>query len=174
MCHSYSLFPFYTPLSLPSFLSFSYVPALFFTFFTLCELLRNASRLQRIASGKVWFVSRVNVLGVLFCLRRFTRCVRVEFFFIFSVLFFFYFLSLSLSLSLLLFSISCYAFDRVWYALLISRDQRPFLSSRRVALYLVLRGLCTISSRSFSSDPSQYLSSEVRCASLWIVMPPHY
>lgn len=175
MCVTHTLsFPF-TLL----FRSRPYSPSLTYplSFFSLslryANCARNASRLSTNCKwqGLIRFVSQC--LGHFTLPTSVTRCVRVWNFFILSILFIFFFtFYLSLSLFLFLFSL-CVRLR--WYALLIWRDQRSFLSSRRVALYLVLRGLCAISSRlicSFFSGPSRYLSSEVRCASLRIVMPP--
>lgn len=102
VCHSYSLFPFYTPLSLPSLLSFSYVPALFFfTFFTLCEL-----REKRVTSINELQVARSDSFrksmswAFYFAYVGHTLCPCVKFFYtLYFVYFFFYFLPLSLSLS---------------------------------------------------------------------------
>lgn len=167
MCHSYSLFPFYTPLSLPSLLSFSYVPALFFSLsLRYANCARNASRLSTNCKwqGLIRFVSQC--LGHFTLPTSVTRCVRVwNFLYSLFCLFFFYLLPLSLSLFLFLFSL-CVRLR--WYALLIWRDQRSFLSSRRVALYLVLRGLCAISSRLlflFRSFPISILGSTMRVTS---------
>lgn len=100
MCHSYSLFPFYTPLSLPSLLSFSYVPALFFfTFFTLCEL-----REKRVTSINELQVARSDSFrksmswAFYFAYVGHTLCPCVKFF-ILSILFIFFLLFTSLSLS---------------------------------------------------------------------------
>lgn len=172
MCHSYSLFPFYTPLSLPSLLSFSYVPALFFSLsLRYANCARNASRLSTNCKwqGLIRFVSQC--LGHFTLPTSVTRCVRVWNFLysLFCLFFFTFYLSLSLSF----FSFSHYAFGCV--DTLCSFDGTSDHFSRPDAWHFISFFVACVRSHpvcSFFSGPSRYLSSEVRCASLRIVMPP--
>lgn len=133
---------------------------------------RNASRLSTNCKwqGLIRFVSQC--LGHFTLPTSVTRCVRVWNFFILSILFIFFFYFLPLSLSLSFVSFSHYAFGCVDTLCSFWRDQRSFLSSRRVAFSSRSSWLVCDFIPSHLLFLFRYLSSEVRCASLRIVMPP--
>jgi len=144
--------------------------SLFFTFFTLCEL-----REKRVTSINELQVARSDSFrksmswAFYFAYVGHTLCSCVEFF-ILSILFIFFYL---LPLSLSFFSFSHYAFGCV--DTLCSFDGTSDHFSRPDAWHFISFFVACVRSHpvcSFFSGPSRYLSSEVRCASLRIVMPP--
>lgn len=146
----------------------SYVPALFH-FPTLCELLRTRHVFNELCK---WQVDLIRFASQY--LRRFfnfaymsahTIVCRILFYFFFSFSpFFFYLFCFSF--------LPYYAFDRVRYAHLTG----PAIIFLVPALAPPSRSsyLCDLVPSVLSSGPSSISSSEVRCASLRIVMPPHY
>lgn len=192
MCHSFSLFPFYTPLSLPSFLSFLRTRSLYFTF------LRYANCLERVTSstsckwqGLIRFASQYLGRFLFFLIYffstlpacRLTRsCVEfysISFFSLFSFfpLFIYLFILFFFGFSLSLLPYYTRSVASVRSAHLTGPSDHFSRPGRGTSPRLALRA-CAISSRlwflSFGVLPKSVSSSEVRCASLRIVMPPHY
>lgn len=181
MCHSYSLFPFYTPLSLPSFLSFLRTRSFFFFFFF--TFLRYANCLERVTSstnckwqGLIRFASQY--LGRVFFFSSFPfnfACVgshdRVWNF----ILFLFFSSSFLSPFSSSLIFLFFYTTRSVASVRSVHLTRSAIISLvpawHLISLFVLVRSrpVCSL----FRSFPV-ISSSEVRCASLRVVMPPHY